>query len=69
MTLENEKRKLNEEIWKMKQIYDFQQFKSARYFGDNIYTGEINIDESNMDKSNLLENTVKFNNKCRPKNK
>ena len=69
MTLENEKRKLNEEIWKMKQIYDFQQFKSARYFGDNIYTGEINIDESNMDKSNLLENMVKFNNKCRPKNK
>ena len=53
----------------MKQIYDFQQFKSARYFGDNIYTGEINIDESNMDQSNLLENMVKFNNKCRPKNK
>ena len=37
------------------------------YFGDSIYIGKINIDES-KDQSNLLEKMVEFNNKSRPKN-
>ena len=48
-------------------IYDFQQFEMIRSFGDNIYTGQISIDEAEMDQSNLLENMVQFNNKTRPK--
>ena len=40
----------------------------TRSFGDIIYTGKINIDEAEMDESNLFKNLVKFNNKYRPKN-
>ena len=36
-------------------IYDFQQFERARYFEDSIYTGKINIDESEMDQNNLFK--------------
>ena len=34
-----------------------------RSFGDNIYTGKINIDEAEMDQNYLLKNIVEFNNK------
>ena len=37
-------------------------------FGDNIYTGKISIDETEMDQSNFLENITELNNKTRPKN-
>ena len=47
--------------------HDFQHFETTRSFGDNSYTGKIIIDEAEMDQSNLLENTVKFNNKSRPR--
>ena len=35
----------------------------------NIYTGIISIDEAEMDKTNLLENIIKFNNKSTLKTK
>ena len=34
--------------------YDFQQYETIRSFGESIYTGKINIDEAEMDQSNLL---------------
>ena len=34
-------------------IYDFQQFKTIKSFGYTIYTGNIKIDEADMDQSNL----------------
>ena len=40
-----------------------------RSFGDSIYTGKINIDEAEMDQSNLLEYMVKSNNRLEPKTK
>ena len=40
-----------------------------RSFVESIYTGKINIDEAEMDQTNLLENMVYFDNKSRPKNK
>ena len=43
--------------------------KRQDLFGDNIYTGKINIDEAEMDQSNLSVNIVKFNNKSRPRSK
>ena len=45
-----------------KYIYDFQQHETIRSFGDNIYTDKFNIDEAEMDQSNLLKNLVEFNN-------
>ena len=72
----NEIRKWEEEIKRKdlkcktnKYLFDFQQFETIRSFGDSIYTGKINIDEPEMDQSNLLENIVKFNNKFKAKTK
>ena len=50
-----------------KYLYDFQQFEAIRFFGDSIYTGKINIDEAEMDQTNLLENMIKLSNKSKPK--
>ena len=50
-------------------MYDFQQYKMIRGFGESIFTGKINIDEAEMDQSNLIENMVKFNNKSRSRSK
>ena len=38
-----------------------------RSFGTSIYTGKINIDEAEVDQSNLLKNLVGFNKKSRPR--
>ena len=48
---------------------DFQKFETIKSFGNSIYTGKINIDEAEMDQTNLLENMVKFKNKSKPKTK
>ena len=54
MKLKNGKRKLSEKILNIKKYtYDFQQYETIRSFGDNIYTGKANIDETEMDQSNL----------------
>ena len=45
----------------------FKQYETAKYFGESIYTGKINIEEAEMNQPNLLENMVNF--KSRPKNK
>ena len=47
--------------------YDFQQYETIRSFGESIYTGKINIDEAEVDQSNLLRNLVEFNEQSRPK--
>ena len=47
--------------------HDFQQYETIRFFGESIYTGKINIDEAEMDQSNLLKILVVFNNKSRPR--
>ena len=52
-----------------KHTYDVQQFETIRSFGDNIYTGKTNIDEAEMDQTNLLENMVEFNHKSRPRSR
>ena len=52
-----------------KYIYDFQQFETIRSFGDSIFIGKVNINEAEMDQTNLLENMVEFNDKSRSKKK
>ena len=46
---------------------DLQQYEIIRSFVEIICTGKINIDETEMDQSNLLKNLVEFNNKSRPR--
>ena len=43
-----------------KHLYGFQNFETIRSFGDSICTGKTNIDEAEMDQTNLLDNMVKF---------
>ena len=50
-----------------KNRFDFQQFKTIRFFGDNIYNGKINIKEAKMNQAILLENILDFRNKSRPR--
>ena len=54
MKLENGKKNLNGETYKI------------RYF-DSTYTGKIDIDEAEMDQSNLLENMAEINKKSNSK--
>ena len=42
-------------------IYDFQQLKMLRSFGENIISGKIAISKADEDQSNLLEKIVEFN--------
>ena len=45
---------------------DFLQYEMIRSSPSSIFTGKINIDEAEMDQSNLLKNLVEFNNTSRP---
>ena len=47
----------------------FQQIARIRSFNDTICASKIDIDEAEMDQSNLLDNMAEFNNKSRLKNK
>ena len=66
MKLKNGKKKLKEKII---HIYDFQQYKTIRSFGESFNTQKARIVEAREDQSNLLKNIEEFNNKSRPKNK
>ena len=47
--------------------YDFQQYETIRSFGESIYPSKISINKTEMCRTNLLENMVKFDNTSRPK--
>ena len=49
--------------------HNFQQYWTIKSFDESIYIGKINIDEAEIDQSNLLENMVEFNKKSRPRKK
>ena len=66
MKLKNRRKKLKEKII---HIYDFQQYKTIRSFGESFNTQKARIVEAREDQSNLLKNIEEFNNKSRPKNK
>ena len=64
MKPENEKTKLSKTIQNMEQIgilytyiyiYDFQNFEAIRSFGDSIYAGKVNLDEEEIDQTNLFQ--------------
>ena len=63
-----EKVKWKDLIYKAnKYNYDFQQFEMIRSFGESIYTGKINIDEAEIDQSDLLKKLIEFNSKFKPR--
>ena len=65
-----EKVKRRDFIYKTnKYKYDFQQYETIRSFGDSVYAGNYNIDEAEVDQTNLLEDMVEFNEKSRPTKK
>ena len=51
------------------ETFNFRIFKTIRSFGDNIYSGRITINEGDQEQSDLVEYTLNFNNKTRPKNR
>ena len=46
-------------------IFDFQQFETARHFGDSIYSGKMNIKETVKKQTNQMENIANFSNESR----
>ena len=52
-----------------KEPFDFETFKTVSSFGENIYNGQITINEANQEQANLVEYTLNFNNKATQKNK
>ena len=52
-----------------KETFNFNEFKTIRSFGEDMYNSKITIDEANRKQADLLEYIVNFNNKTRPKNK
>ena len=63
-----EKIKRKDLIYKAnKYKYKCQQYEAIRPFVGSINTGKINIDEAEMDQSNLLKKLVEFNQKSRPR--
>ena len=45
-----------------KEPFNFTVFKT-RFFGENIYSSKIIIDEANQEQADLLEHILNFNNK------
>ena len=42
---------------------------AIRFFGDNIYTGKTDIDEAEVDQSNLIKNWEEFRENSKPRTK
>ena len=50
-----------------KETFNFNAFKTIRSFGENIYSYKITINEADQEQADLLEYTLNFDNKARPK--
>ena len=47
--------------------HDIQTYETIIFFGENVYTGKITIDEAKEEQSTLLEHMVEFTNKSSQK--
>ena len=67
MKLKNGQKKLKDLKYETKKyVYDFQQYETIRSFGESIYTGKINIDEVEMDQTNLFKKLIELD-RSRPR--
>ena len=48
--------------------YDFRKFQTMRTFGEDIYDGQITLEEADKDQSDLLNENKNFSDKTWPKN-
>ena len=48
--------------------FDFKTFKTIRSFEENIYSSKITINETNEEQADLIEYTLNFNSRARPRN-
>ena len=46
--------------------YSFQNFRTIRTFGRDIYNGEITLKEANEDQASLLNEIMNFRDKTKP---
>ena len=71
MKLKQGKKKLNKKTWDMKQKKEmhigFSAIWNNKTFGEIIYDGRTNIDQTETDQGNLLKNIVEFRNRSRPR--
>ena len=51
-----------------KNTYNFKNSQTIRTFGDDIYNGEITLEEANKSQEKLMNEIDKFNKRTRPKN-
>ena len=69
MKLKQGNKKLNKKTGDMKQKKEmrigFLAIWHNKTFGENIYDGRTNIDQTEMDQGNLLKNIVEFRNRSR----
>ena len=49
-----------------KKTYDFRKFRTIRTFGEDIYNGEITLEEADEYQENLLDEIKNFYDKARP---
>ena len=71
MKLNNGKKKIKRKDLKYettKSIYDFKQQEIIRYFGDIVYTRQINVAQARDDQIDLL-NDIEFNDSSRARSK
>ena len=50
-----------------KEPFDFKIFKIIRSLGENIYDGKITTNEADQEQADLVEYSLSFNDKTRPK--
>ena len=48
--------------------YDFRKFQTIRTFGEDIYYGEITLEDADKDQLDLMNEIKNFSDKTRPKN-
>ena len=50
-----------------KYVFNFQQFKTIKSFGESIFSCKITLDETDKKQSNLLNNIIYFNSRTKPR--
>ena len=55
-------------IYVNKYVYNFHQFEKIRSFAKNIFAHEIDLDDADMNQSNLLLEIIDFNKNTKSRN-
>ena len=50
-----------------KYVFNFQQFKTIKSFGESIFSCKITLDETDKKQGNLLNNIIYFNSRTKPR--